>query len=99
MQPPQQNLRCAAAKDNSITHAAMAPRNLVAAITVRSAETELRSTIELRTTAPEIEAPKPDFGAREEKDNFLSTFSKHAITGNSSVPKLRKSADKSVSQP
>ena len=99
MQPPQQNLPCAAAKDNSITHAAMAPRNLVAAITVRSAETELRSTIELRTTAPEIEAPKPDFGAREEKDNFLSTFSKHAITGNSSVPKLRKSADKSVSQP
>ena len=37
MQPFQYNLRCPAAKDNSITHAAVAPSNLHAAITMRSA--------------------------------------------------------------
>ena len=37
MQPFQYNLRCPAAKDNSITHAAVAPCNIHAAITMRFA--------------------------------------------------------------
>ena len=37
MQPLQYHLRCLAAKDNSITHAAAAPSNLDAAITLRFA--------------------------------------------------------------
>ena len=49
MQPFQYDLRCSAAKDNSIMHAAAAPSNLDAATTMRSAETELGNTIELRT--------------------------------------------------
>ena len=71
MQPLQYDLRCPAAKDNSITHAAAAARNFDAAITVRAAETELQSTIEPRATASEIAALKPDLGA---KKRFRSTF-------------------------
>ena len=37
MQPLQYDLRCPAAKENSITHAAAAPSNLDAAITMRFA--------------------------------------------------------------
>ena len=51
MQPFQYYLRIPAAKDNNITHAAAAPSNLDAATTMRSAETELQNTIELRATA------------------------------------------------
>jgi len=47
MQPLQYDLRCPTAKDNSITHAAAAPSDLDAAITMRSAETELQNKIEL----------------------------------------------------
>ena len=49
-----------AAKDSSITNAATARSNLDAAITMRSAETELQNTIELRATASEIVAPKTE---------------------------------------
>ena len=49
MQPLQYYLRDPAAKDNSITHAAAAPRNLDAATPMRSAQTELQNTIELTT--------------------------------------------------
>ena len=48
-QPFHYNLRCQAARDHSVTHAAAAPSNLDAAMTVRSAETELQSAKELRT--------------------------------------------------
>ena len=44
--------------------------NLDAAITMRSAETELQNTIELRATASEIVAPKPDLDARAKKRRF-----------------------------
>ena len=89
MQPLQYDLRSPAAKDNSITHAAVARSNLDAAITMRSAETELQNTIELRTTASEIAAPKPD-------KHFLKGF----LEGIKSLaPKWRKSTDKSLSQP
>ena len=74
MQPLQYDLRSRAAKDNSITNAATARSNLDAAITMRSAETELQNTIELRTTASEIVAPKPDLDARAKKRRFWNTF-------------------------
>ena len=76
MQPPQYDLRCSAAKDNSITHAATAPSILDAATTMRSAETELLSTIELRATVLEIAAPKPDGSRRpkQKKDDFEALF-------------------------
>ena len=74
MQPLQYDLRSPAAKDNSIMNAATARRNLDAAITMRSAETELQNTIELRATASEIVAPKPDFDARAKKKTILKHF-------------------------
>ena len=46
----------------------MAPSNLDAAITLRSAQTEVQNTIELRATASEIAAPKPDPDAKTKKD-------------------------------
>ena len=76
MQPLQYDLRAPAAKDNSITNAATARSNLDAAITMRSAETQLQNTIELRATASEIVAPKPDLDARAEKVEFWSVFYK-----------------------
>ena len=74
MQPLQYDLRDRAAKDNRITNAATARSNLDTAITMRSAETELQNTTELRTTASEIVAPKPDLDARAKKRRFWSSF-------------------------
>ena len=77
MQPLQYDLRSPAAKDNSITHAATAWSNLDTAITMRSAETELQNTIELRATASEIVAPKPDGSIstpERKKDEFEALF-------------------------
>ena len=75
MQPLQYDLRSPAAKDNSIAHAAGARSNLDAAITMRSAETELQNTLELlRVTGSEIAAPKRDLDARAKKRRFWSTF-------------------------
>ena len=70
MQPLQYDLRSSAAKDNSIMHAAAARSNLDAAITLRSAETDLQNIIELRATASEIAAPKPDLDAKATKRRF-----------------------------
>jgi len=67
VQPLQYFLQDPAAKDNSITHAAAARSNLDAAATMRSADIELRNTIELRATASEIAAPKPDLDAKAQK--------------------------------
>ena len=83
----QYDLRSPVAKDNSIAHAAAAPSNLDAAITMRSAETELQNTIELRTTASEIVAPKPDLDARAKKKTILKHFLKEFLEGNSLAPK------------
>ena len=71
MQPLQYDLRSRTAKDNSITNAATARSNLDTAITMRSAETELQNTIELRTRASEIVAPKPDSRRQSEKKTIL----------------------------
>ena len=70
MQPLQYDFRDPAPKDNSITNAATARSNLDAAITMRSAEIEFQSTLELRATASEIVAPKPDLDARAKKRRF-----------------------------
>ena len=100
MQPFQYDLRSSAAKDNSITHAAAAPSNLDAATTMRSAETELQNTIELRAMASEIAAPKPSESRRQsDKKTILKHFLKGILKGKLLAPKLRKSADKSLSQP
>ena len=74
MQPLQNDLRSPAAKDNSITHTAKAGSNLDAATTMRSAETELQNTIELRATASEFVASKPDLDARAKKGDFEALF-------------------------
>ena len=97
MQPVQDDLRDPAAKD--ITHAAKAGSNLDAATTMRSAETELENTIELRATASEIVASKPDLDARAKKKAISKHFLKEFLEGKSLAPKWRQSADKSLSQP
>ena len=67
---------------------------------MRSAETELQNTIELRATASEIVAPKPDGSRRQsEKKTILKHFLKGFLEGKSLAPKWRKSADKSLWQP
>ena len=77
MQPLQDDLWSRAAKDNSMTNAATVRRNLDLAITMRSAETELQNTIELRATASEIVASKPDGSRRQsEKKTILKHFLK-----------------------
>ena len=100
MQPLQYDLRCSAAKDNSITHAAAAPSNLDAATTMRSADTELQNTIELRATVSKIAAPKPDGSRRQSrKKTILKHFLKGFLKGKLLPWKLRKSTRKSLSQP
>ena len=101
MQPLQYDLRRSAAKDNSITHAAAAPSNLDAAIPMRSAATELQNTIELRATASETAQLQNRIGSRRQrrKKTILKHFLKGILKGKSLAPKLRKSADKSISQP
>ena len=99
MQPLQYDLRSPAAKDNSIAYAAVARSNLDAAITMRSAETELRNTIEIRATGSEIAAPRPDLDAKAKKKTILKQFLKGFLKRKSLAPKWRKSVDKSLSQP
>ena len=66
---------------------------------MRSAESELQNTIELRATASKIVAPQPDLDARAEKKTILKHFLKGFLEGKSLAPKWRKSANKSMSQP
>ena len=90
MQPLQDDLRDPAAKDNSITNAATARSNLDAAITMRSAETELQNTIELRATASEIVAPKPDLDARAKKKNDFEALFKRIFRRKITSAKMEK---------
>ena len=80
---------------NSITHAAVAPSNLGAAITKRSAEADLQNTIELRATASEIAAPKPDLDTTAKNKYDFDAFFKRKIASSN----LRKSRDESRPQP
>ena len=76
------------------------PSNLDPATTMRSAEAELQNTIELRATMSEIAAPKPDGSRRQSrKKTILKHFLTELLQGKLLAPKLRKSADKSLSQP
>ena len=61
---------------------------LGAAIPMRSAETELQNTRELRAMASEIVAPKPDLNARAKKRRFWSTYLKVCLKGKSLAPKM-----------
>ena len=99
MQPLHYDLRCPAAKDNSIMHAAAAPSNPDAAI-VYNAILRYWTAKHNRTiaTAWEIAPPKPDLGAKAKK-KILKHFWKGIFKGKSPASKLRKSADKSLSQP
>ena len=103
MQPLQYDLRSRSAKDNSITNAATARSNLDAAITMRSAETELQNTIEHnRTTRNGVGNCSSKTGwisTPERKKTILKHFLKGFLEGKSLAPKWRKSADKSLSQP
>ena len=74
MQQLQCNLWFWAAKRKSITHAPAAAMKLDAAIPLRSAETELQNAKELRTTAAQIAAPKPDRDAHAQKRRFWFFF-------------------------
>ena len=69
MQPLQYDLQDPAAQDNNITHAAAAPSNLDAATNYNAIrrDTVAKRKIELRATASEIAAPKPDLDAKAEK--------------------------------
>ena len=76
MQPFQYDLRCSTAKDYSITHAAAAPRNLAAATTMRSAETELQK--HNRTTCNGVANCSSKTGSRRQsrKKKILMHFLK-----------------------
>ena len=88
MQPLQDDVRDPAAKD--ITHAATAQSNLDAAITMRSAETELQNTIELRATASEIAAPKPGMSTPERKRNDFEALFKRIFRRKITSAKMEK---------
>ena len=93
VQPFQYDPQCSAAKDHGIMHAVAAPTNLDAAITVRSLQTELQNTKELRATAPEIAAPKPDRSRRQSKNksNYGKNVFLRATKGakNEKINKMR----------
>ena len=92
MQPLQYDLRSPAAKDNSITHAAVARSNLDAAIRVAKHN---------RTTRNGVGNCSSKTGSRRqsEKKTILKHFLKEFLEGNSLAPKWRKSANKSLWQP
>ena len=75
MQPLQYDLRSPAAKDNSITNAATARSNLDAAITLRSAETELHN----RTTRNGVGNCSSKTGSRRQSEK--KTILKHFLKG------------------
>ena len=86
LQPLQYDLQLSAAKDKSITPAAAAARNLNTAIPLRSANTELQSTIELRRKATQIAAPKPGSQRQSRKTTILNHL-KGILKGKSSAAK------------
>jgi hypothetical protein len=52
-------------------HVVAAPNNLDVTTTMRSADTELQSAIELRATISDIVIPKVDLNAKAEKTYFF----------------------------
>ena len=76
MQPLQYDLRSPAAKDNSIAHAAGARSNLDAAITMRSAETELQNTMEYAQLGRKLQLQDRISAPERKKDDFEALFKK-----------------------
>ena len=72
--PLQYDLRSPVAKNNSITNIAPIRSNLDVTITMPCEQTKLQNAIELRATASEIVALKPDFDARAKKNDFETIF-------------------------
>ena len=66
---------------------------------MRFAEAELQNTIELRAAASEIAAPKPDLDTKTKKKTILKHFLKRILKGKLLPPKMRKFANKPISQP
>jgi len=64
-------------------HAAAAPTNLDAAITMRFAKIELQNPIELRATASEIAPPKPGSRRQSKQRTILKHFLKAILEGKS----------------
>ena len=77
MQPFQYDLRSSAAKDNSITHAAAAPSNLDAAITMRSAETELQNTKHYAQQRRKLQLQNRISTPKRQKDDFEALFKRN----------------------
>ena len=73
---------------NSIMHAAAAPSNLDAATTMRSADTELRNTIETTRNGVGNCSSKTGSGRQSEKD-FEAIF-KRTFTRKIASPKIEK---------
>ena len=101
MQPLQYDSRCPASKDNRITHAAAAPSNLDA-ITRPSARRWVakynRTTCNIVQRRQELQL-QSRISTPKQKETILKHFLKAIFKGKSSAPNLRKSRDKSVSQP
>ena len=94
MQPLQYDLRCPAAKDNSMTRAAVAPSNLDAAITMPSAQTQLQNAVELRARRQKLQL-QSRISTQKQKNKILKHLLQRVLEGKSPVPKLTKSAEKS----
>ena len=100
MQPLQYDLRDPAAPDNSITHAAAAPSNLDAATNYNAIRRDWVAERK-RTTRNGVGNCSSKTGSRHQsrKKTILKHFFKGFLKGKLLAPKLRKSADKSLSQP
>ena len=89
MRPLPYDLRFPAAKDRSITRAAAAPSNLDAAITMRSAETELQNTLEELATGVRNCSSKTGISAPKQKRTILKHFFKGILKGISPALELK----------
>ena len=79
--------------NNCITHAAAAPSNL------DLQRLSCKTQKELLATASAIAAPKPGSWRQSEEKTILKHFLKGLLKRKLQAPKMRKSADKSLSQP
>ena len=97
MQPFQYDLRDPAATDNSIMQAAAAPSNLGAATTMRFADAELRNTKNYAQRRRKLQLHNRI--STPKRNTILKHFFNRNFKRKLLAPKLRKSADKSLSQP
>ena len=86
MQPLQYYLRDPDAQGNSITHAAAAPSNFDATITMRSAETELQSTKNYAQQRRQLQLENRISTPKGRKDDF-EALCKRTLKGKLLAPK------------